>query len=81
MDNYEENLATSNSYGGYGILGGGYKNVAEGWKDLANDELAELWGMRVKAIIFVAIGIGCGFFVFKVYKLPALANEQEKNSL
>lgn len=69
IDNYEENLATSNSYGGYGILGGGYKNVANGWKDLADDELAELWGMRVKAIIFSVLGIACGFSAFKIYKI------------
>ena len=69
IDNYEENLATSNSYGGYGILGSGYKNVANGWKDLADDELAELWEMRVKAIIFSVIGIVCGFSAFKIYKI------------
>lgn len=69
MDNYEENLATSNSYGGYGILGRGYKNVANGWKDLADDEFAELWGMRVKAITFALLGIACGFSAFKIYKI------------
>lgn len=69
IDNYEENLATSNSYGGYGILGGGYKTVANGWKDLADDELSELWGMRVKAIIFTVMGIVCGFSAFKIYKI------------
>lgn len=69
IDNYEENLATANSYGGYGILGSGYKNVANGWKDLADGELVELWGMRVKAIVFLVIGIACGFFAFKIYKI------------
>lgn len=69
IDNYEKNLATSNSYGGYGILDGGYKNVANGWKDLADDELTELWGMRVKVIIFSVLGIACGFSAFKICKI------------
>lgn len=69
MENYEENLAISNSYSRYSILGIGYKNIANGWKDLADDELAELWGMRVKAILFTVLGIACGFFAFKVYKI------------
>lgn len=68
IDNYKEKSAISNSYGEYGILGNGYKIAAEGWKDLADDELAELWRMRVKAIIFVVIGIGCGLSAYKVYK-------------
>ncbi len=68
-EKYEENLSTSNSYGGYGILGGGYKSVANRWKDLADDELAELWGMRIKAIIFAGVTIITGIASYKIYKL------------
>ena len=50
-------------------MGGGYKTVANGWKDLADNELSELRGMRVKAIIFTVMGIVCGFSAFKVYKI------------
>lgn len=75
MDNYDENLSISKGYGGYGILGSGYKSVADGWKDLADDELADLWGMRVKAIIFATIGVIGGIATFKISKIKE-ENEQ-----
>lgn len=81
MENYEENLSTSKSYGGYGILGSGYQRVADGWKDLADDMSAKLWGLRVQAIIFTIVSVICAVFAIKVYKLPATVKEQEKNLL
>lgn len=69
MDNYDENLSISKGYGSYGILGSGYKSVADGWKDLADDALAELWGMRIKAIIFTTVGVVGGITAFKVSKI------------
>lgn len=81
MENYEENLSTSKSYGGYGILGSGYQRVADGWKDLADDMSAKLWELRVQAIIFTIVSVICAVFTIKVYKLPAMVKEQEKNLL
>lgn len=69
MDNYKENSRKSASYGGTGLLGSGYNIVAEGWKDLADGVASKLWGLRVKALLFVVIGGGFSFCAVKTYKL------------
>lgn len=77
MDNYKENSNISKWYGGYGILGSGYQNVADGWKDLAEDCLAKLWGLRIKAIVFSVAGISCGLISYKVYKTKDKGNNNQ----
>ncbi len=69
MENYRENLRTANSYGGTGLLGSGYNRVAEGWKDLADTASSKLWGLRIKAIVFLAIGTGCSIGAYTTKKI------------
>lgn len=74
MENYRENLRTANSYGGTGLLGSGYNRVAEGWKDLADTTSSKLWGLRIKAIVFIVLGAGCSIVAYKTKKIAESEN-------
>lgn len=78
MENYNENLRISKSYGGYGILESGYQQVADGWKDLADDISTELWGLRIRAIVCVVLSFLCVFLAFKVHKYSKVVGDRNK---
>ena len=57
-----------------GLLGSGYNRVAESWKDLADTASSKLWELRIKAIVFIAIGIGSSIGVYKTKKIAKKEN-------
>ena len=62
MNEYEENYSISGNYfnyGVYGILKDGYKDIAEKYKKMADDNLSKLWELRAKAIVLGTLGVGC----------------------
>ena len=74
IENYKENLNTSNTYGGTGLLGSGYNQVAEGWKNMADTASSKLWEFRVKAIIFISISIAFLVLTFITKKVTRMKN-------
>lgn len=44
------------------LLKGGYEDIAEGYKDMMDDDMKELWSYRIQAIVLCSAGAVLAFF-------------------
>lgn len=65
MEGYEDCMDEA-KYAGY-LFKSTYENLAESYKEMANEDMVEIWGMRIKAIIFVAVAVICAIFAYIVF--------------
>ena len=65
MKGYEDCIDEA-KYAGY-LFKSTYENLAESYKEMADEDMVEIWGMRIKAIIFVAVAVVCAVFVYLVF--------------
>ncbi|MGI5969522.1 MAG: zinc ribbon domain-containing protein [Lachnospiraceae bacterium] len=56
MQGYDKNMATANSYTS-GFFKSSYRDIASGYKKMAEDDYKEIWKYRIESIVACGVGL------------------------
>lgn len=66
IEGYQESLVESNNT--YWFLSGGYKDIANSYKSMADEAMTHIWMYRIKAIVMCVVGIILAFVGVKLIR-------------
>lgn len=66
MEGYQESIVESNNT--YWFLSGGFKDIANTYKSMADEAMTNIWMYRIKAIVMSVVGIILAFVGVKSFR-------------